>query len=822
VLLGRRQRRRLVAIACLLFLFFLAGCSRPHPQSLDSAQDLLRREEYAAALRAVDQATSKDSQLQARAQILKAEILLELRQSKQALAVLDATSVPQQWPELHGRYLLQRAHAYYRLNNDAKAESLLNEAAAIAKSANLPVLQAEIDFRRSSLLVRKGESAEAEKTLLAVIDAARKNGAGYLEAAATGNYGFTLLNAGRYDQALTWFQRARELFSATGGKSSLGRVEGNVGWCYFRLGNLDEAMARFENAEKIFASTSNRQAQQLWLGNQASVLLTRGDFSGAAARYRKAVQIARDISDERSVSTWLTNLAEATLDAGDPNAAESFNNEALSIATRIQNSPLLIYVSTNAARIALKRGQLKDAEKLFTAALQSQDSEPTALLDAHAGLASVYAESGLRSKAIAQYRRTLTLIEQQRADLSDLGHKLSWFSSLIRFYDAYVRFLMRNGMEEKAFSVAESSRGRLLAERAGVAPVAGSSSLTKAGACAIARRAKSVILAYWLGKEESYMWVVSGSRLASHRLPPASEIRASVDEYNGLVMSGRDPLTSELPAGDKLLRILVSPALAEIRPGDRVVVVPDGSLHKLNFEALPVRSPAPHYWIEDVRLRVTPSLALFASGNGHRLATTSILMIGDPEEADKKAQLRFVQSEMQDIASALPSAEKVVYRGAQARPGQYLQSQPARFSLIHFAAHAVANESSPLDSAVLLSGADEKRKLFARDVMGIPLKADVVTISACRGAGAKVYGGEGPVGLAWAFLHAGARRVVASLWDVDDRSTASLMRSFYSGMARGEEPADALRDAKLALIRSGSSSSRPFYWAAFQTYAGAI
>jgi CHAT domain-containing protein/Tfp pilus assembly protein PilF len=814
----------------LLLLSVLTGCapqqSQSIPSTIDTAQDLLRREEFASALNAVDRALPAihDQQRQARAQILKAEILLELRQSKQALAVLETTPIPREWPELHGRYLLQRAHAYYRLNNDSQAEALLNEAGAIAHSAGLPVLQAEIDFRRSSLLVRKGDSAQAEKTLLRVIEMARQHGAGYLEAAATGNYGFALLNAGRYDQALTWFQRARDLFSSTGGKSSLGRVEGNVGWCYFRLGNFEEAIVRFENAEKIYSSISNHQAQQLWLGNLAGVLLSRGDFAGATARYRRAVQIAREIPDERSMSIWLTNLAEATIDMGDMNAAETFNNDALAIAKRIQNTPLLIYVSTNAARIALGRGKYKEAEKLFTTALETDGAEPTALLDAHAGLASVYAQAGLRPKAITQYQRTLNLIEQQRADLPDPGHKLSWFSSLIRFYDAYVQFLMRNGQGEKAFAVAESSRGRLLAERAGFVPLPGSSSLTQAGARAIARRAKAVILAYWLGKAESYLWVITDSRVTSHRLPPALEIHLAVDEYNGLILSGRDPLTSELPAGDKLRRILVDPALAEIRKGDRVVVVPDGSLHSLNFEALPVRDTAPHFWIEDVRLRVTPSLALLAGSSGQRISNgkPSILLIGDPDETDKQTRLRFVESEMQDIVNALPSAEKVVYRGALARPNEYFQSQPARFSLIHFAAHAVANEASPLDSAVLLSGSDEKRKLFARDVMGVPLKADVVTISACRGAGAKVYGGEGPVGLAWAFLHAGARRVIASLWDVDDRSTASLMKSFYSGLARGEEPADALRDAKLSLIRSGSSSSRPFYWAAFQTYSGAI
>ena len=175
---------------------------------------------------------------------------------------------------------------------------------------------------------------------------------------------------------------------------------------------------------------------------------------------------------------------------------------------------------------------------------------------------------------------------------------------------------------------------------------------------------------------------------------------------------------------------------------------------------------------------------------------------------------------MQDVIEAC-LRRKVVYSGPTARPAEYFQSHPARFSLIHFAAHAVANESSPLDSAVLLSGSDEKRKLFARDVMAVPVKADVVTISACRGAGAKVYGGEGPVGLAWAFLHAGARRVSRAygMWMTARlRSDAVVL----SGLGARREPADALRDAKLNLSGREILSSRPFYWAAFQTYSGAI
>jgi CHAT domain-containing protein len=115
---------------------------------------------------------------------------------------------------------------------------------------------------------------------------------------------------------------------------------------------------------------------------------------------------------------------------------------------------------------------------------------------------------------------------------------------------------------------------------------------------------------------------------------------------------------------------------------------------------------------------------------------------------------------------------------------------------------------------VLLSGG----KLYARDVMDLPLHADLVTVSACRGAGQRAYSGEGLVGFAWAFLHAGARHVIAGLWDVNDQSTAGLMNSLYRELAAGKRPADALRTAKLAMIESKGNLKKPYYWAPFQLY----
>jgi CHAT domain-containing protein len=93
-----------------------------------------------------------------------------------------------------------------------------------------------------------------------------------------------------------------------------------------------------------------------------------------------------------------------------------------------------------------------------------------------------------------------------------------------------------------------------------------------------------------------------------------------------------------------------------------------------------------------------------------------------------------------------------------------------------------------------------------------------VTISACRSAGAKSYAGEGLVGFTWAFLQAGARSIIAGLWDADDQATAELMGEFYRRLGAGSTPAEALRQAKLKLLKSTGRNQRPYYWGSLQLF----
>ena len=118
------------------------------------------------------------------------------------------------------------------------------------------------------------------------------------------------------------------------------------------------------------------------------------------------------------------------------------------------------------------------------------------------------------------------------------------------------------------------------------------------------------------------------------------------------------------------------------------------------------------------------------------------------------------------------------------------------------------------------SARDDSFKLYARDIIHQPLRAELVTISTCYGAGARAYSGEGLVGLSWAFLRAGAHNVIGALWEVSDASTPQLMDELYSGLKKGMRPDSALREAKLSLLHSSNAFRKPFYWAPFQLYTG--
>jgi CHAT domain-containing protein len=211
-----------------------------------------------------------------------------------------------------------------------------------------------------------------------------------------------------------------------------------------------------------------------------------------------------------------------------------------------------------------------------------------------------------------------------------------------------------------------------------------------------------------------------------------------------------------------------------------------------------------------------------------------LLLVGNPIAPDAGPNSQYQElpnsaAQMESVEKYFPGTRQQVLARGQASPAAYLGSHPEQFSYIHFVAHGVASRTNPLDSHIILSrdpapnaaaSQDDSFKLYARDIIAAhPLKAELVTISACYSTGNRTYSGEGLVGLSWAFLRAGAHNVVAALWDVSDASTPQLVDEFYGELKKGKSPSTALRTAKLSLLHNGPFRS-PFYWAPFQLYTG--
>ncbi len=410
-------------------------------------------------------------------------------------------------------------------------------------------------------------------------------------------------------------------------------------------------------------------------------------------------------------------------------------------------------------------------------------------------------------------------MEQSRSELNGPDNKITFLSRLMLFYQDYVDALMDRNLPVRALEVADSSRAHMLAEGL---PRKGKLEAGARGAeelKALARRSGSTWLSYWVAPRRSFLWVVTPEEIRTFVLPPEPEIAGAVERYRGFIEgSMRDPMQTESEAGRWLYAELVGKAQSLLPGGSHVIIVPDGPLHQLNFETLPVYGHKPRYWLEDALIAVAPSFGICIHQSAREAAAPqSTLIIGNPDSPGPEfPKLQYAGAEISKLHQRLTGMSTTIIAGAEAKPDAYAAAQPGRFSMIHIAAHGEANRRSPLDSALILSPGDRGFKLYARDVMRVPLRADLVTISACRSSGARTYAGEGLVGLARAFLQAGAGSVIAGLWDLPDQSTSEMMDRMYQQIAAGMVPEESLRQAKLSFLHA--TYSKPYYWGPFQYY----
>jgi CHAT domain-containing protein/tetratricopeptide (TPR) repeat protein len=665
---------------------------------------------------------------------------------------------------------------------------------------------------------RTGEPEKALDLLAQAVELFEAEGSADLEAATLRILGDAQARAGRRKEALASASRALAIQRGLGNPREQAHALNSIGCWHLLLGQAAEARRAFAEARSIYRRTGDRSAEAVALVNFALADEQRPREAIASIHAALPSLASRDYQALAHLG-----LARAHRRLGDLGAARKEIGEAIELIESLRGE------SASPGRRASFLASTQDYYSFQVDLLMElHRREPGAGYDAHALAAS---EQG-------RARSLLDLLAESGADLrkgvdpallakeSELAGKINDLAS-------------RPAGPELRELLAEQERvqARIRRESPGYAALILPRPLTLSEIQSEVADPETLVLQYALGRERSFLWAVTPDSLTSFELPPRQRIEEAARRAYGLLSTAPQTLARARTRQElaDLSSMLLGPA-ASLLAGKRLVVVPDGALHYLPFAALP--SPGSEEPLvlghEIVTLPSASALAVIRRET-HPRATATLAVVADPvfDAADPRVGIRvasvrsgklgrlpYSREEADALLALAPPAERLGALGFEASRETVLSGRLARYRLVHFATHGILDAENPELSGLLLSQVDPQGRpregfLRAHEIYRLSLPADLVVLSACRTALGREMRGEGLVGLTQGFLHAGARSVLVSLWEVDDRATAELMRRFYREMLKGGRPPAAALRAAQASLRREPGWDAPYFWAGF-------
>jgi CHAT domain-containing protein len=664
--------------------------------------------------------------------------------------------------------VLDMVECYLALNRDAEALSWAEDAIGRFERYGVPTEAAKARFYCALAHAKLGESSLA----LRLLDDSRRV---FDEAGLTAFAGIaTLQQAGLHLDGGDWSAAAREAERAAALFTERGlivrRAQAAIVRARAALG-LGQSVDAADLARSALALA--RGYGVLWLAHEchhvlATVARIGGDTGQALGEYRAAIE-----SVERAQSRLSTELRISFLDDK-------------------------LHVYQDAIDHCLDLGQ---ADLAFG---YLERAKSRALLDYLAG------NPGVRIGGHGPANRELS------DELARLREEHNWLYSRLYGYGlAEKDSAHRDDAERLRTAVADRERriARLL-ERLHLREPDGPEDAASRCSHGTVRRLlddRTVLLEYYLRPDGGAVFVVSAEELT---VVPLATTPAEVGRLLGRWQLNLDATARALGVGapleglernargilGALYRALAEPVESHLAGRERVVVIPYGPTHAVPFHAL---HDGRGYLLERATVSVCPSSALLE------------LCVGRPRSLPRRAlvvahsdggRLPHVLEEAAAVATLLPGEsyhEEAATRAA-------LVEAASRHGVVHLAAHGEARLDNPVFAHIRLADG----QLSTADVFNLGLDGALVTLSACESGRSAVTGGDELIGLSRGFLHAGASTLVQSLWRVEDRSTACLMRRFYRALGDGRPKDAALRLAQLDLL--GSGASHPYFWAPFQ------
>ncbi|MEM6533117.1 MAG: CHAT domain-containing protein [Myxococcota bacterium] len=652
-----------------------------------------------------------------------------------------------------------------------------------------------------------------------------------------------LRHFGDPERARKAFDEAAALFREVRADSHLAGVLHWRGLAFAAVDEFDKANADHQAALQIQNRIGARSGAADSLGGLARVAARRRQWARARELFARAVAEQEALHRTPALVEILDEWARMELSAGQVTAARVKSNRALelveSIREEVERLDLLTTfagtvraVFDTAVDIALETPSSVEARAAASFAVAERGRTRTlveTLSLASRGDAFLSVDPKIRA-GLEDARRTLRqdMIELRRG-LESAGEEEvdALEQSVVASIDAY-----------------ETWRSRAIrTDRSEWLPASPSLDEVRN-----AMGERSALLAYSLRDEESTVWLLTGRTLTAQTLPGRSTLESAARALHESLTArsreqGRASWLEADAAARKKARSLADMILPSLPAGlDHLYVVADGGLHLAPFALLLREKEALESLPAVVATPSTSALVLLARRRRPLKPNARVTVLADPvfdlsdprlSTAEKKpsqdspstlrapqglnfGRLRFSRTEAEVIRKAFPSAR--VYVDFLASPSMLAAATGS--DILHVASHAILNTQRPELGGLVLSLFDEDAKSvngFVRmhDLYDLRFPGALVVLSACQTALGRQVRGEGVVGLSRGFLFSGARAVLSTLWSVDDRGTAELMRHFYGALLAGEEsPAAALREAQSAMQQSERFRA-PYYWAGF-------
>jgi CHAT domain-containing protein/Tfp pilus assembly protein PilF len=720
------------------------------------------------------------------------------------------------------------------------AVTVFGEALALTAATGDSARTAEVLVNYAVVLRRTGDPARALPVLERALRNARARGDRRVQNVAEMGLGDLLRQQGHFAEAAARLEEAYALALALNDPARARNARLETGRVWIGLGDGAAARAPLERALAIADSLRDPAAQARALNNLAIAARIQGDETAARGFAPRALEAAVAAGDSSLVHDAATTLGELALDAGDLAVADVWFRRALGSGT--EAGAVRAGDLDNLGAVAARAGRLDEAESWFREALALAEGARTPDLawPAILGLGDVADRRGRPAEALAHDRRAAARIEALRARQGSerpsvrlLARRLFAFEALIHLLGKLAPAFPDSGYAAEAFHWSERARARAFLDL--VAAGGGEAKdppkpLTLPEAQLLLTVDRQAMLAYSVGDSSSSLWVITRREAKHVTLPSRRALRTRVE----LLRRGlADPQSAEArathAAARALHRTLIEPALPLLKGVDHLIVAPDGVLALVPFEALlaadaPPDSPAPRgaRLVERFAVSYTPSASALATRAG-TAAGAAVVALGNPEFGSggtpKLAPLPHTAAELSVLGRLAAGRPLATLSGRDATRERWLSlAELPRAALVHVATHGEANEAEPERSGLWLAAPDSAAApgfVSVADILGLKLGAGLVTLSACETGLGRLEGGEGVIGLTRAFLAAGSRGVMVSLWKVNDASTALLMERFYRGyLGRGAEGARSLAEAKRALLKNQATRS-PFQWAPF-------